>query len=168
MKITDVRIRLLDGGNDRLKAYCSVTFDHEFVVKDIKIIGGPKGLFVAMPSRKLADRCPRCNTKNPLRARYCSQCGKRLPQRKIPVDEANRPKLHADIAHPITPACREALEKQILDAYNTELEKSKQPGYKPTNIYSPEELDLDERQEAQQPPSPQQEPPKSESSSGQV
>ncbi|HHV46987.1 MAG TPA: septation regulator SpoVG [Tissierellia bacterium] len=54
MKVTDVRIRkITDEG--KMKAIVSVTLDDEFVVHDIKIIDGQNGLFVAMPSRKMAD-----------------------------------------------------------------------------------------------------------------
>lgn len=54
MKVTDVRIRKINE-TGKMKAIVSVTFDHEFVVHDIKIIEGLNGLFVAMPSRKMAD-----------------------------------------------------------------------------------------------------------------
>lgn len=54
MKVTDVRIRKINE-TGKMKAIVSVTFDHEFVVHDIKIIEGINGLFVAMPSRKMAD-----------------------------------------------------------------------------------------------------------------
>lgn len=54
VKITDVRIRKVQE-EGKMKAIVSVTFDDEFVVHDIKIIDGQNGLFVAMPSRKMAD-----------------------------------------------------------------------------------------------------------------
>ena len=54
MNITDVRLRKV-GEEGRLKAIASVTFDDEFVVHDIKVIEGEKGLFIAMPSRKAND-----------------------------------------------------------------------------------------------------------------
>ena len=53
MVITDVKIYLVD--EDRLKAYVSITIDDCFVVRDLKIIQGPQGLFVAMPSKKRRD-----------------------------------------------------------------------------------------------------------------
>src|SRR5262252_3234587 len=53
--------------NERLQAFCSVTFDDAYVVRDLKIIEGTKGSFVAMPIRKLTDRCPGCGSKNHLR-----------------------------------------------------------------------------------------------------
>ncbi len=54
MQITDVRVRKVDK-EGKMRAIVSVTFDNEFVVHDIKVIEGEKGLFIAMPSRKAAD-----------------------------------------------------------------------------------------------------------------
>ena len=54
MQITDVRIRKVKK-EGKMKAVVSITIDEEFVVHDIKIIEGEKGLFIAMPSRKAAD-----------------------------------------------------------------------------------------------------------------
>lgn len=54
MTITDVRIRKI-ATEGKMKAIVSVTFDNEFVVHDIKVIEGQKGLFIAMPSRKTPD-----------------------------------------------------------------------------------------------------------------
>ncbi len=54
MNITDVRVRKVTE-EGKMKAIVSVTFNDEFVVHDIKIIDGQNGLFIAMPSRKMAD-----------------------------------------------------------------------------------------------------------------
>ena len=54
MTITDVRVRKI-ASEGKMKAIVSVTFDNEFVVHDIKVIEGEKGLFIAMPSRKATD-----------------------------------------------------------------------------------------------------------------
>lgn len=54
MEITDVRVRKVNK-DGKMKAVVSVTFDNEFVVHDIKVIEGEKGLFIAMPSRKTLD-----------------------------------------------------------------------------------------------------------------
>ncbi len=54
MRITDIRIRKLEGGN-KMKAIVSITIDDEFVLHDIKIVDGEKGLFIAMPSKKTSD-----------------------------------------------------------------------------------------------------------------
>jgi stage V sporulation protein G len=127
--ITEVRIKLMEDNNERLQAFCSVTFDDAFVVRDLKIIEGTKGSFVAMPSRKLTDRCPQCGCKNHLRARYCNQCGHKLNEDRAVRDADGRAKLHADIAHPINSACREVIQTAVLKAYHEEKERSKQPGY---------------------------------------
>ena len=54
MKITDVRIRKVER-EGKMRAVVSITIDDEFVVHDIKVIEGEKGLFIAMPSRRAAD-----------------------------------------------------------------------------------------------------------------
>lgn len=54
MNITDVRVRKISK-EGKMKAVVSVTIDDEFVVHDIKVIEGEKGLFIAMPSRKSSD-----------------------------------------------------------------------------------------------------------------
>src|SRR5271168_1968423 len=129
--ITEVRIKLMEDNNEneRLQAFCSVTFDDAFVVRDLKIIEGTKGSFVAMPSRKLTDRCHGCGCKNHLRARFCNQCGSKLDEDRATRDADGRVKLHADIAHPINSACREVIQSAVLKAYTMERERSKQPGY---------------------------------------
>ena len=54
MNITDVRIRKVEK-EGKMKAVVSITIEDEFLVHDIKVIDGEKGLFIAMPSRKAAD-----------------------------------------------------------------------------------------------------------------
>lgn len=54
MKITDVRVRKMTQ-DSKMKAIVSITIDDEFVVHDIKVIEGEKGLFIAMPSKKASD-----------------------------------------------------------------------------------------------------------------
>ena len=132
MEITEVRIKLMEdnsGSNERLQAFCSITFDDMFVIRDLKIIEGAKGFFVAMPSRKLTDRCGHCGTKNHLRSRFCNQCGSRLDENRAIRDADGRAKLHADIAHPINSMCREKIQGAVLASYADELERSKLPGY---------------------------------------
>jgi stage V sporulation protein G len=133
VQVTEVRIKLMDEscqfGNERLRAFCSVTFDNAFVVRDLRIIEGAKGFFVAMPSRKLTDRCPRCSHKNPLTARYCSNCGRRLPENRALRDEQGYLRLHQDIAHPINQECRDRIQQAVIQAFLEELERAKQPGY---------------------------------------
>lgn len=131
MEITEVRIKLVEDTGEKLLAFCSVIFDDSFVVRDVKIIEGSSGPFVAMPSRKLTAHCPKCRNKNHLRAAYCNQCGTQLKEFTLPKDENGRVKLFADIAHPINTGARDMIQKRIIQAYNDELERSKQPGYTP-------------------------------------
>ena len=134
MEISEVRVKLVSNQDDRLKAFCSMTLDNCFVVRDIKIIEGTGGLFVAMPSRKMSDHCSRCGGKNPLRSKFCSSCGAKLPEDRLHQDAQGRLKLHADIAHPINAQCRKKIQEAVIKAFNEELERSKQPGYKPVDL----------------------------------
>jgi stage V sporulation protein G len=129
VEITEVRIKLMDEPGERLKAFCSITFDNCFVVRDLKIIEGSSGPFVAMPSRKLTAHCPRCGMKNHLRAPYCNQCGSALANDRMPLDADGRAKLYADIAHPINSSCREMIQDVVVREYEDELERAKQPDY---------------------------------------
>jgi stage V sporulation protein G len=129
MQVTEVRIKLMEDSDDRLQAFCSITFDDAFVVRDLKIIEGTSGPFVAMPSRKLTAHCPQCGCKNHLRASYCNQCGLRLSADRAPRDAEGRTKLYADIAHPINSACRELIQNRVIAEYRAELDRAEQPGY---------------------------------------
>ena len=130
MEISEVRVKLVSNSKERLRAFCSITIESEFVIRDLKIIDGLNGTFVAMPSRKLADRCPKCGYKNHLRAHFCNECGKELGEQRG-KRATKRGKLHADIAHPINAGCRERIQNIVIGAFEEELEKSRQPGYRP-------------------------------------
>ena len=93
MEITEVRVFLRESPDKKLKAYVTVTFDNVFVVRNIKVIQGSNGLFIAMPSRKVSSR------------------------------EAGGEMQHRDIAHPITQQFREYLQKKVLEAYQHEVAK---------------------------------------------
>jgi stage V sporulation protein G len=137
MEITEVRIFPRESEDRKLKAYATITIDNAFVVRNVKVIEGNKGLFVAMPSRKLRDACPKCRFKNAIRSRFCNQCGASLPQpERIEGDfkDAGRQSGHRDIAHPITPECREYIQKKVLDAYNSEVKKGDSSGSSGANI----------------------------------
>ena len=129
MEITEVRIKLMEDSDDRLQAFCSITFDNAFVVRDLKIIDGTNGPFVAMPSRKLTSHCHQCGAKNHLKASYCNQCGARQREDRLMRDSEGRAKLYADIAHPINSACREMIQSRVISEFKGEQERAKQPGY---------------------------------------
>lgn len=120
MEITEVKVRLVEDRTERLRAFCTITLDREFVVRDIKVIDGAKGLFVAMPSRKLTDHCTKCGSKNHLRARFCNECGAHLPGNRAPDPSEASGKLHVDVAHPINSECRSRFQRMIIAAYEEE------------------------------------------------
>jgi stage V sporulation protein G len=139
MKITEVRVKLVNGNDaERLRAFCSITIDELFVIRDLKVIDGTSGPFVAMPSRKVMDHCPKCGGKNHLRARFCNDCGGRLAENRVPRGSDGRATLHADIAHPINMAGREYIQNAVIEAYQNEVELSGQPGYEPKSIETEE------------------------------
>ena len=129
MEITEVRIKLVSDLDDRLRAFCSITLDRAFVVRDLKIIQGQRGYFVAMPSRKLTEKCARCSVRNEVRARYCSHCGAPLPPVPEADPHAGRSRMFADIAHPINATCRDQIEKTVLAAFEEEKIRAQQPDY---------------------------------------
>jgi len=125
MEITEVRIFLKDGIDKKLKAYATVTFDNAFVVRNIKVIEGSTGLFIAMPSRKLKQPCGKCGFRNEIRSKYCNQCAAALPivPKPTTTEESPSQSEHRDIAHPITQTFREYLQKQVLDHFEQEKTK---------------------------------------------
>ena len=129
MQITEVRVKLIENATERLLAFCSITIAGAFVVRDMKIIGGPHGPFVAMPSRKLSGHCHGCGQKNPLRAAFCNHCGTRLTTQALPRTDDGRLRLYADIAHPINAASRELIERRVVAEYEAELVRAREPGY---------------------------------------
>ena len=139
MNITEVRVKLVTNKDNRLKAFCSVTIDNDFVVRDIKVVEGRGGVFVAMPSRKMSDHCEKCGGKNHLRAKFCNNCGVKLKENRAKKDFKGRIKLHADIAHPINIECRREIQKIVTAAFEEEMEKSKQPDYKPVEVDEPDD-----------------------------
>lgn len=133
MEITEVRIFLKDKDktNRKLKAYATVTFDNVFVVRNIKVIEGNHGLFVAMPSRKVQSLCPKCAGNNAIHSRFCNQCGQALATQPPIVEStslSDRQAEHRDIAHPITQEFREYIQKKVLEAYEKETQK-------PSSVY---------------------------------
>ena len=147
MNITEVRVKLTEAKKNRLMAFCSITIDNDFVVRDLKIIEGYKGAFVAMPSRKLADKCTKCGCKNHLRSRFCNDCGAKLDDKRAigdsKEDSKGKFKLYADTAHPINSECRDEIEQKVLAAYKEESDKAQQPDYVPPVMDEPD-LDYDE------------------------
>lgn len=96
MKITEVKIFPRRDNDKKLKAFVTITIDDCFVVRNLKIIEGSKGLFVAMPSRKIEKRAGEAES---------GDAGL--------VD-------HRDIAHPITSECRDYIQTTVLEAFHSQ------------------------------------------------
>ncbi|MDD5584693.1 MAG: septation protein SpoVG family protein [Candidatus Omnitrophica bacterium] len=128
MEITEVRISLRDNEGKRLKAYATVTFDNSFAVRNIKVVEGNSGLFVAMPAKKMKQFCPRCGKKVDVGSHYCNHCGVQLPpapREANPGTIANKQATHQDLAHPINQQFRDYLQSKVLDSYYREKEMFK-------------------------------------------
>ncbi len=121
MEITEIRVFPKEGQDKKLKAYTTVTFDDSFVIRNIKVIQGSSGLFIAMPSRKIKMSCEKCGFKNEAGSRFCNHCGIQMKS-GINADHPGDAKAeHRDIAHPITQEFREKLQSKILEAFNKEV-----------------------------------------------
>lgn len=120
MEITEVRLTLINDADDRLQAFCSVTFDDSFVVRDLKVIDGANGLFVAMPARKVSRPCQSCGGKNHITAVYCDQCGDRF---RAQQSDAPNDRIHVDVAHPISQDCRTMIQERVIE--QLQIERSK-------------------------------------------
>lgn len=146
MEITEIRVALREefarsasggsgteagdpraAGEKRLKAYATLTFDHCFVVRNIKVIEGKHGLFVAMPSHKPKVACARCRFKNDAGGHYCSQCGAQIPPAVVTLGpEGAEAPSHRDIAHPVTVEFRQYLHQKVIEAYEAERARHQQ------------------------------------------
>lgn len=124
IKVTDVRVKLASWNSEKLVGYCSITLNNAVVVKDLKIIQGEDALFIAMPSRKIADKCRRCGCKNHLRARFCNDCGEKLRPNRASLDDRGKAKLHFDLVHPINSDVRDTIQRAVVEAYHAELARS--------------------------------------------
>ncbi|MCK5450726.1 MAG: septation protein SpoVG family protein [Candidatus Omnitrophica bacterium] len=122
MKITEVRIFSTESRDGKLKAFATMTFDDWFVVRNVKVIQGSNGLFVAMPSRKAVSSCSKCQFKNAIGSKYCNHCGAPIKETYNTREAGHHDSQaeHMDIAHPITQECRVYIQDMILEAYNKE------------------------------------------------
>lgn len=124
MQVTEVRVEVIRSTNDRLRGFCTVVFDHCFIVRDIRILEGPQGLFVAMPSRKRTAPCPRCRNKNVVQASFCNNCGSKLdPAMHMGIENP-----HVDVAHPINATFRSVVTNAVLNEYRRAAGEPQQDG----------------------------------------
>ncbi|MEA3369513.1 MAG: septation protein SpoVG family protein [Candidatus Ratteibacteria bacterium] len=131
VEITEVKVFMRNSKEGKLRAYASITMDNCFIVRDLKIIEGKKGLFVAMPSRKLRQACSKCGHPNVIGSKFCNDCGSAIepaPRREIIHTERGereaRQDTHKDIAHPISVETRDYVQKKVMEVYEREKSKS--------------------------------------------
>ena len=120
MEITRVLIQpvISRAVDQRIMAFVTVTFDHVFVVHDLKVIKDKTNrIFVAMPSRKMQDSCPVCRGKNAYKAQHCNWCGRPLELHRAPLTPEGTEKIYTDVAHPVDQTFRLHLEGVVLKEY---------------------------------------------------
>ena len=127
MEITEVKVFMRNSKEGKLRAYASITLDNCFIVRDLKVIDGKKGLFVAMPSRKLRQACSKCGHANVIGSKFCNDCGSAIvlvPRRETVYRERGegetRQETHRDIAHPISVETRDYVQKKVMEVYEKE------------------------------------------------
>lgn len=125
MNITNVRVYLPPNPAPPLLAFVTITLNHEICIKDIKVVSGDDMIFVSMPSRRKMYKCSNCGYKNFLRARYCNECGMKLPYDNM-TNGISRGGLFDDIVFPISSEARKDLEEVILEAYMKECKRDVQ------------------------------------------
>lgn len=113
MTITEIRIELdkRNGKTGGLVGTVEITFDHQLVVKEIKIIRDAANhdlYFLEFPGRPFVDQCRRCSKPNGLSFTYCSRCGSKL---------APKPDRWVRVAHPTDAAFRAYCTDAVLEAY---------------------------------------------------
>ena len=114
MEITEIKVNLVQDPDQKLLGFCSLTFDQEFVVRDLRIIRNERQVFVAKPSRKTTAACSQCHGRNVVNSAYCNHCGSADPGGEDP--KQTQP--FTDLAHPITRRFREKLEQTVLNEYH--------------------------------------------------
>ncbi len=120
MQIKRIRVELArrptTGGNDLIRAFVTLIVTGpmgDFMVRNLKVVAGHDGReFVAMPSRKIETRCPGCDGKNEVMARYCNWCG-----REIKWSPSERVRTHVDVFHPLDEFARENMDRYVLSEY---------------------------------------------------
>ena len=132
MEISEVRVKMVANNKDDLTEGLLLDDPDSSRHPGYKDHRRGRGFASGQCVGKMSDHCEKCGGKNHPR-KYCNNCG-RCCRRAARQDLKGRAKLHADIAHPINAACRKRIQDAIVAAYESELERSKLPGYKPVDL----------------------------------
>jgi DNA-binding cell septation regulator SpoVG len=122
MQVTSVQISLPDGHSRGVLAYSCIVFDDCLVLNDVKLIEPRSGgrPLLQMPNRKMRYPCDHCRQNNPIDAKFCNRCGGAL--RNPPELPAGR-SIWVDMVHPLTPTCRQMIEKAVMEEYREATER---------------------------------------------
>lgn len=120
--VTRVEIQLATSEKSHrkgLRAYVDLEINGGLVIEEARLIESSYGFHVSMPSRKATVHCE-CGDKNPIKAKFCHECGTYLPPLNLPVprDLEGRPILYHDVAFPINQSVRDVIELAVKDAYD--------------------------------------------------
>ena len=121
MDITDIHIDLVESRNGNLRAFCSVVFDNALVVHEVKVLEEPTGLIVSMPTEENTRHCVKCDTKNPILAKFCNRCGIRLVLPVTDRGKKSRSELYTDVAYPLNNKLDRLIQEKVIKAYKTAL-----------------------------------------------
>ena len=128
MQVTDVKVQLTHQPDNKLKAFCIITLDNSFLVREIKVIETNRGgVFVAMPSRKMTDRC-KCGCKNEVTNKFCCGCGHQMDTDRAVKNPQGRLQIYTDIVRPVTSECHQMIQHTVINAYKTELNRTVKRG----------------------------------------
>lgn len=124
VKLTEIKITLNENrSNPTLLGFASITLDDQFAIRDIKILySSQKGCrFLAMPSRRIMDNCPKCEKRNWVQAKYCNFCGIDMGEPEV----GKRSDAYEDVAFPISRTVRDFIEAQVMQEYGRIIEEQK-------------------------------------------
>jgi stage V sporulation protein G len=142
MKVSVVTMRLVSSNGGALKAICDIVMEDAFRVNGLKVIQGGRGYFVAMPSRKLEERCQYCGGRNHFKSTFCNSCGSRLITDGAEYIDKGERTLHMDIAHPINNICRNQIQEAVLAAFRDEMAESCDAATSGDKCTAPNERDI--------------------------
>ena len=124
MKVTQVKIKsLIPTG--AVACYASIVLDEVLKIEDLRLVRHGGAFVVAMPDRKMTDRCPECGKKNAVFDLYCGRCGnprgearQALQHDGSPLlDSRGRPKTRQDLVYPLDYSLRRAITEAVVSAY---------------------------------------------------
>lgn len=129
MNVTAVNVHLEH--HKTLRAYCEVELDHEFVLKQVKIVEKNGRFIVGMPSKQRSTPCTSCHTPSSILYEFCPNCGMSQGPQEPRIEQIRGHSkiapgeivsFYSDLFHPISQECRAKIERAVMDAYRKAVE----------------------------------------------